>query len=637
MPFGFAGKELEIHLTKRIIKKNYSNIEHYTKFLGGRGIATKRFVERVSPDTDPFSPHNPLIFSAGLLTGTLTPGANRTTLVTKSPQTGLLTYSTIGGFWGAEFKQAGYDTLIISGISDNPVYLFIKDDHVELLDASHLWGNDVLETKQMLKDELKLNKIQILCIGPAGENKVFASSIEHTMGAGAHRAGVGAVMGHKKLKAIVVHGTNDIHVAKPAELKKTCDHILSKTGPIKQYWNNWPEENGPWLFNGAMHGNYEEEVRFEDAEKTLTNFETTYKTRAASCFNCGVGCKSIISLPNGQYASIKCQSYFNFMFAIKICDIHFSVQCFKLCENYGLDVISTAYLTGFAIDLYQKGIITQQDTGGLELKWQDRNVAFRMIEKIANREDIGNILANGVVEASKEIGKGAEEHAYHVKKLEPIPYTIDPYSSLLSSVGDKPDQTRSEGFIPSEGLEYYSTEWKREYVKDGYFSYPENLTSDFINEYEGRDNDYEKIVPFVSYDIDKNSLADCTGICIFWTGFWQYNPILVEDHLRLIEYTAGIAMDEEKAMNAAKLTGIMTRAYNVMTGISRKDDTIHRRFFEKPSDREEPIIGRDKFDEMISRFYKLRAWNHNGIPSAKELDRLSLQDIRIKLEQKGLL
>jgi aldehyde:ferredoxin oxidoreductase len=176
MPFGFAGKEFEIHLTKRIIKKNYSNVEHYTKFLGGRGIATKMFVERISPDTDPFSPHNPLIFSAGLLTETLTPGANRTTLVTRSPQTGLLTYSTIGGLWGPEFKQTGYDTLIISGISDNPVYLFIKDDHVELLDASHLWGNDVLETKQMLKDELKLNKIQMKVIRKFNVNRSIITS-----------------------------------------------------------------------------------------------------------------------------------------------------------------------------------------------------------------------------------------------------------------------------------------------------------------------------------------------------------------------------------------------------------------------------------------------------------------------------
>jgi aldehyde:ferredoxin oxidoreductase len=457
------------------------------------------------------------------------------------------------------------------------------------------------------------------------------------MGAGAHRAGIGAVMGHKKLKAIVVYGTKDTHVANPTELKKTCEFILSKTDRIREYWNNWPAKNGSWLFSEAMHGNYEEEVILEDAEKALIDFESAYKKRSAGCLNCGVGCKSIISLPEGEYACIKCQSFFNFMFAIKIYDIHFSVRCFKLCENYGLDVISTAYLTGFAIDLYQKGIITQADTGGLELKWQDRETAFRMIEKIANREDIGDILAYGAVEASKKIGKGAEEHAYHVKKLEPIPYTIDPYSTLLSSVGDKPDQTRSEGFIPSEGLEYYSTEWRRKYVKDGYFSYPEELKQDFENAYEGMDNDYEKIVPFASYDMDKNSLADCTGVCIFWTGFWQYNPIMVEDHSRLIEYTAGIHMDEEKAMNAAKRTGIMTRAYNAMTGISRKDDTIHQRFFEKPSDTEEPIIDRNKFDEMISRFYKLRAWNPDGIPSAKELDRLGLQNIRIKLEQKGLL
>jgi aldehyde:ferredoxin oxidoreductase len=137
--------------------------------------------------------------------------------------------------------------------------------------------------------------------------------------------------------------------------------------------------------------------------------------------------------------------------------------------------------------------------------------------------------------------------------------------------------------------------------------------------------------------MDKNSLADCTGVCIFWTGFWQYNPILVADHLKLIEYATGIPMDEQKAMNAARRTGIMTRAYNAMAGIGRKDDTVHRRFFEKPSDSEEPILDREKFDAMISRFYKLRGLNDDGIPSAEELDRLDLQDIRLKLEQKGLL
>jgi aldehyde:ferredoxin oxidoreductase len=637
MPFGFAGQGLEIDLSSGRVIKHDSNPDHFAKYLAGRGIATKFFVDRVSPDTDPFSSDNPLVFSAGLLTGTLAPGANRTALVTRSPQTGLLTYSAIGGFWGPEFKHAGYDTLFISGISEKPVYLFIQDDRAELRDASHLWGKNVRETEHILRQEIKPHNIQILGIGPAGENKVYASTIEHTMGAGAHRAGVGAVMGHKKLKAIAVNGTKDIQVANPAELKKTCDYIISKTGPIREYWNNWPTKNGAWLFNEAVHGNYEKEVTYEDAEEILAEFINAYKKRSASCFNCGVGCKSVISLPEGQYASIKCMSFFNFMFAIKICDIHFGVRCFKLCENYGLDVVSTAYLTGFAIDLFQKGIITQADTGGLELKWRDRQAAFKLIEKIAKREDIGDILAYGVVEASKKIGKGAEEHAYQIKGLEPIPYSIDPYSALLSSVGDKPDQTRSEGFIPSEGLEYYSTEWRRKYVKKGYFSYPEALKPDFEKEYNGKNNDYEKIVPFASYDMDKNSLADCTGVCIFWTGFWQYNPIMVADHLKLIEYAAGIPMDEEKAMDAAKRTGIMIRAYNAMAGISRKDDTIHRRFFEKPSDTEEPIIDREKFDKMISRYYKLRGWNNDGIPSAKELDRLGMQDIRLRLEQKGLL
>jgi aldehyde:ferredoxin oxidoreductase len=170
-------------------------------------MATRMFMDRVSSETDPFSPENPLIFAAGLLTGTPAPGANRTALVTRSPQTGLLTYSTIGGFWGAELKRAGYDALYIHGIAEEPVSLFIRDDQVSLRDARHLWGKKVCDTRRMLEKDNRPDKVQTLCIGPAGEQQVFASTIEHTMGAGAHRAGVGAVMGHKRLKAIVAKRT----------------------------------------------------------------------------------------------------------------------------------------------------------------------------------------------------------------------------------------------------------------------------------------------------------------------------------------------------------------------------------------------------------------------------------------------
>ena len=364
MPFAYAGKCLDIDLNGGTITKTPISPGHVEKYIGGRGVATRMFVDRVSPETDPFSPDNPLIFAAGLLTGTPAPAANRTALVTRSPQTGLLTYSTIGGFWGAELKRAGYDTLTIHGIADKPVYLFIRDDLVELRDASHLWGQTVCTTRRMLAKDHHPDTVQILCIGPAGEQKVYAATIEHTMGSGAHRAGVGAVMGHKGLKAIVVRGTQDIYVAHPAAFQATCETILSKTGPIRQYWDNWPAQNGSWLYKEAMHGNYEDTVVLENDVDTLTDFETAHKSGTAACLNCGAPCKSTIRLPEGQYACVKCQSFFNFMFALKIDDVHFSVGCFRRCEDYGLDVISTAYLTAFAIDLYEKGIITRADTGG---------------------------------------------------------------------------------------------------------------------------------------------------------------------------------------------------------------------------------------------------------------------------------
>jgi aldehyde:ferredoxin oxidoreductase len=637
MPYGLAGKNLEIDLSTGNVEIIEIDLKFHETYLGGRGMSTKMFWDRVPPETHPFSEKNLLIFGVGSLTCTTAPSANRTAVITRSPQTGLLNYCTLGGFWGTELKQAGYDNLIISGKSPEPVNIWINNDHIEIRNAKHLWGKDVRTTKSMLRVELNQDKVQIACIGPAGENRVNAASIEHGFGSGASRGGVGAVMGDKNLKAIAVYGHKDIHIAKPNEFNELCKAILAKTAKAKKYWEEWPQEVGAWLLGDGVSGYFDKMMPFENITKFLEDFAAKSKLRTATCANCAVGCKTVAALSDGRHTFIKCQSYFPFMLACKIRDLEFSLKCYDLCDAYGLDVISTASCLAFAIELYQKGILTKADTDGTHLEWENAGLAFTLIEKIALREGIGAILADGVFEAARQIGRGAENLVHHLKKLEPIPYhNYKPVSALRSSISDKPDMTRTEGFVAAEGLEF-SRAFKEEYIRSGFFAYPKEMQEKFLEESVDLSKDYEKIVPFTSYDNDKNSLSDCSGLCIFWTGFWRYNPINMDDHINLIQYALGMDLDEAGAMTIAKRTSTLTRAYNVMTGIRRDDDTVSEKYFRDAPKPPQIPLDRDKFDQMISRYYRLRGWTSDGIPAADELDRLDLGFVKKELLQRGIL
>ncbi len=638
MHYGQVGTNIEINLTTGDIQKSKQDAASREMFLGGRGIATKLFWDQVPPEVAPFSPDNRMIFSTGLLTGTPAPGANRTILTTLSPQTGLLTHSSLGGYWGAELKHAGYDNLIITGKSSKPVYLWINDDNLELRDATHLWGKDVHETMHAIQVELGQPKVQVLCIGPAGENLVQAASIEHGSGTGASRAGVGAVMGDKNLKAIAVCGTKDVHIAQPVAFMELCNHILKKTDRIRAYFNQMSYEVHDWFMNNWAWGNMGASRPFKEAGKYHEDFVKTFQSRRRSCNNCVLACKVSVSLPGGEYCAIKCQSWFCFMFAIKSTDLGFNARCINLCEKFGLDAVSTACNIAFAIDLFEKGILTREDTGGLDLEWKNHELTFSLIAKIACREGIGNILADGVYEAARQIGRGAHKYAYHIKKLEMIAFPLyNPYRALRTAITDRLDMTRAENSAVLWAMEN-SPAWKADYVNAGYFHYPQEFEKPFVEEYVGLGKDYEKIIPFTSHDVDTNAIADSTGICIFWTGFWLYPPISVEDQLNLISHATGREMDMSTAMKIAKRINALTRAYNVRKGIGRKDDMkIPQRFFVEMPTPPDVKLDADKFKRMISNYYKLRGWNDQGVPGCKELERLDLHDVHADLAKRGIL
>lgn len=636
MPFGWAGVSLNVDLTTGKIEKKVRSSELNDSFLGGKGTNVKLFWDRVPPETSPFSPENLLIFGAGLLTGTFAPAANRAVVTTISPATDLLTYSSLGGFWAAELKYAGYDDIIISGKSPTPVYLWIKDNEVEIRDARHLWGKDTIDTKKHLREELKNNRVQILCVGPAGENRAYMASIEHDFGSSASRTGVGAVMGDKKLKAIAVCGTKDIHIARPSEFLASCEGILKKIDKVMAFVDDYSHKRIATHISGGLFGNLGKSMPWPEAGDVHADFLQKTRTGRPSCSNCPVNCKSSIQLPEGGQSYLKCLSWVIFVVCCKIPDFMFSVKCYRLCERYGLDSISTARILGFAMDLYERGILTRGDTGGASLEFGNEDSALSLIESIAHRTGIGAILADGVYKAAQQIGRGAEEYTYHVKKLEAPPYALYlPYSAYKIAFSDRADLLKQTSAFLLQILGT-SKESKEAYLKSGFFPYPEEFEKYIWETIDYTGSDYERQSRFVSYDTDKVTIADCTGTCTYWTGHWLHPPIQLADMANLVSAATGIEFDENEAVKVAKRVGHILRAYNVILGLRRQDDSVPDKFFRDPPLPPRLTLNRERFDRTVREYYKLRGWDGEGIPGGEELDELGLNDVRRELERRGL-
>jgi len=418
MEYGWMGTNLEIDLAQGSIEKKEGDAELTGMYLGGKGTNAKILWDRVPPDVNPFSEDNLLIMGTGILTGTIVPGANRTIVTFKSPVTNVHANSAVGGFFGAELKSAGYDTIVFSGKSSAPVYLWIRDDQVEVRDAGHLWGKDTFDTERIIQEELQEDQVQVLCIGPAGENRVYSATIEGNNGVSASRAGAGAVMGDKNLKAIAVRGTKDINIARGPELLALRNQILNRTGPKMELNKNYIGSTTTRLlkrhlwamdhFAGDVSPDVQHTVK-NDLDNMLIDYVRKFKTRVVGCHNCVIACKWVFPKPDGKgFFATKCQVFSAPMIQCQLVDFNFALTFFYRCQKYGLDVISLSNIVAFAIDLYRKGILTKQDTEGMHLEWGNPDVVFTLIDKITHREGIGGILADGVYRAARQIGKGAE-------------------------------------------------------------------------------------------------------------------------------------------------------------------------------------------------------------------------------------
>ena len=662
MPYGWVGTNLEIDLTQGSIEKVKGDPEMVNTYLGGKGTNAKILWDRVGPEVDPFSPDNLLIIGTGILTGTMVPYANRAVITFRSPVTGLQSYSALGGFWPAEIKHAGYDAITINGRSPTPVYLWINNDQVELRDAGHLSGKSTFETRRIIREELQNDKVQIACIGPAGENKVYGASVQSTAGASCSRSGIGALWGDKKLKAIAVYGTKDVNVADPTRLFELSQRIMDRSDLRRGEGKRFLRRINRAQLRDVWYGNYNEAPEefppdselvqaLENIEENLEELIKKNHVRYMGCYNCMAPCRAGFVTSHGEYVYFKCSSLLAFMVNTKNIDHDFGLEAFGLCEEYGLDILASSRCIAFAIDLYEKGILTKADTDGMHLEWGNQEIVFSLMKKMTQREGFGDVLANGIYRAAQQIGRGAEEYTHLTKKLpHPLPSTwfISPYFALIQAVNDKADCSRQMTGVTQRwafrgrkvaghGNDGEQAD-KETYIKDGWFQHPQEYEKYYMTEFSEDGTDREPGCQFAAYDDEALTITDVIGTCNFTSVFSGYQPITTRAQMAdLVSAATGLDIDETGLTKIAGRIVNLVRATNLRFGARRKDDTLPKVYFKKTPVPPRRKLHPDTLNKWVDRYYELKGWNKEGIPTKKTLEKYGLDYVRQELEQRKIL
>jgi len=650
MRYTETGFNLEIDLTRGSIERVETDPKLTELHLGGLGTNTKILWDRVPPETEPFSPDNLLIFATGLLVGTPAPGANRTIVTTYSPQTLLMAYSMMGGFWAPELKYAGYDKVIFRGKSPNLVYLWINNDKVEIRDASHLQGKGAGETAELIRQELKEPNAQVAAIGLAGENRVYMASIEQGRSS-ASRLGIGAVMGDKGIKAIAVRGTKDVNIARPAEFMELCNDVLKyiqvrSEKPVPGVMPILAGLGSPaemklvdeeWHTQNFMWGNARERKKDywnKEVEEKWKETQENVRTRLISCYNCPMKCGALISVPGISTYMMKCFSKLTYTMAA-FSDLDFGFRIAQCATEYGVDAFSTPQVLAFGLELYEAGILTDQDMAGMPSDNEGR--FYWLLDRIVRREGIGDILANGTYWAAQQIGKGAEAYAHNnIKKHEQLPLKLgmlNPVYFLMYSTGEKINITQIEGQFPQ--APFPTMEEREDFVKD-WIQVPDEKFKKYLLDWElrgERSNPYYPTVEMSCEIVDwmerMHYIDDALGMCAGLSSFPLKPPYHIHNYPAFISSATGMDIDEAKLWEITTRNRTLVRAVNVRRGLRRTD--------EKPPEDHWKKRFPELEAQLLDEYYKFKGWDNQGIPTKKSLQELDLAYVSEDLEQRGII
>lgn len=616
--FAFNGKILRVNLSEGKVSVEDIPEDWMKKYFGGVGVGTKYLYDEVPKGADALGPENKLIFMTGPLTGTVSPSAGRYDVMAKSPLTGIWGHGNSGGQWANPFKRSGFDGAIFEGISPKPVYLKVEDGKAELKDASHLWGKLTPETTDQIIEECGKG-FRVACIGPAGENLVKYACVINEKTRAAGRTGMGAVMGSKKLKAIAVFGKKAPELAKPAEFKEVSkrqydllNESMLKVGfesfgtnmliDILQAKGGLPTRN----FQTGIFEQIEEINAQALTDKVLVS--------QINCFACPIACGRNTEIKTGPYKGEKGEGpeyESNVMLGSNcgIGDMEAITKANFLCNDYGLDTISAGVSVGFAMECYEKGILTSEQTGGLEIKFGDADMLVKLTEMIGKREGFGDMLAEGTRAMSQKLGQGSEKFAMQVKGLELPAY--DPRAAKICGLG-------------------YATANRGGDHITGYVQGPTFIDTPFLVVDESKIGDAFEVNPAEAKVLvdQENALTffDLAGCCKFM-GFL----LKAEEWVELVANATGWDYGVKDFRETGERVYNLIRAFNVREGISRADDCLPARFHDEPLP-EGPakgmVITHENLDSYLDAYYDFRGWDkETGKPTREKLTELGLEDL----------
>jgi len=610
---GYTGKILRVDLSNRTFTEETLPEEVARDFIGGAGFTVKYLYDEVPADCDPLGPENKLIYASGPFTGTRIPCASRMAINAKSPLTGAMGVGLTGGHFPVELKRAGYDALIIEGVADKPTYLWIKDGKVSFRSAEDLQGLTSTDCQQVVKDELRDQNIRISCIGPAGEKlSRLACIVNERRVVG--RRGLGAVMGSKNLKAIALRGDRQMAIADEEKFKAARKRMLDAM------------KKSPVLYSQFAHegtsGNVDNCTAlgiFPSRNWTTTGIEKypekigaeamgTRGVGRTACAECPVACSQMRLAQTQPYTGImtegpEYETLYSFGGVTGVDNPDAIIAADRAADEYGLDTMSTGVTIAFAMELFERGILTEEDTGGMDLSFGNHESMVQMVRMMGERDGLGGVLADGVRIAAERIGKGSEKYALHVKGLELPAYDV------------RGAKAHGLGYATS----YTGADHNKGYAIQEIFGLPFPYPVDrFAVEGKG-------VLTMWNQDA-RTAVGDCPTMCIFMLDT-SVAPFLFENTAGLMLGTTGLDLSPDDVQRVGERVNNLARAFNTLAGLTRADDDLPERLKTEPipaGPAKGHSIPQEDLDLMLDEYYQARGWTPDGVPTRAKLEELRL-------------
>jgi aldehyde:ferredoxin oxidoreductase len=608
--FGYAGRVLHVDLSSGKTHVEPLNEDYAKKYIGGIGLGIRMWLDYSKAGVDPFSPENPLILATGPIAGTMWPtGGNGHAFVSKSPQSFGVGEAKAHGSFGTELKRAGYDAVVFRGRAEKPVYVWIDDDAVQLLDASRLMSKSPGETEDAIREELGDYYIRVASIGVAGEKLSRLACIINDKTRACGRTGLGAVMGSKNLKAIAVRGTHDITVAKPEEFMEYVKEFHERMkGPATQKYRTLGTPENVLVHNSlsCMPTRNYNSSRFEGAEKVSGEvLNDKYVAKIIGCSSCAMRCEHMCVVAEGQYKNTMTRMEYETLWALgPYCGVDrldAIIKGMELSNYYGVDAISAGVTVGFAMDCFERGLLSREQLDGIDAKFGNAEAMVQLVERIGRREGVGELLGDGVKVAADKIAGGAERLALHIKGVEVTGYDL------------RCLKTAALGFAVSfRGADHN---------RHGAYAFDVKGKVNRLVAEKGRG----KMVRDME---DTYNLIDSFVVCKFSRGTYYKE---LPDMAKLYSLVTGFEISAEELKRCGERIQNAARLFNLREGLGRKDDTLPWKVMNEPIVDDGPskgaVVTQAELDLLLDDYYESRGWTRQGVPTVEKLRELGMDDL----------